>query len=134
MWSGQQAAYVRRVMALGLRQLDTLNGGAPAETVRLYGEVVEVDRLYRHRGSAVKTTSDTGSGTVSVPGQGNPAGSVATDDRWLSIAEAAVLTGWSEGYIRRLCRTRSVVAKHSAKGAWLVDRGSLVARLDSRDK
>lgn len=134
LWSGQQAAQVHRALSLGIRDLDALNGGVPADLVRLYGEISEAARLYRRSGSGLKATSDAGSGTNPVPNKGNPAGSAATDDRWLSIAEAAKLAGCSESYTRRLCRTRSVVAKRSAKGAWLVDRDSLVARCDDPDK
>jgi len=128
LWSGREAAFVRRGLSLGIRQLDAVNGGAPPELVRLYGEIAEAARRF-----ALKATSDSVSETGRVSLQRKAPHSTATDNHWLTTAEAATLAGWSDQHIRSLCRNRSVVAKRSARGWWLVDRGSLLARLGNPD-
>jgi hypothetical protein len=113
----RDAALLARALGQGILALDRINGGAPSALVQLYGEISKA------RSSPVSET-----GRVShVRDQED---SAPTDTEWLSIAEAATLAGWSPQHIRTLCRKRSVIARRSARGWWLVDRASLVARLD----
>ncbi len=126
-FSPRDAAFLLRYARAGMVELDRRNGGAPREAVRLVGELEQAAQV-PHR----LPTSDSGSGTQPVPRLGNPASSAATEQQWLSIAEAAELAGCSTSYMRRLCRKGNVVARRSAvKGAWQVDVMVFLARLDS---
>lgn len=121
----REVAVLLLVARAGLVALDRRNGAPPVEGVRLVGELTEA-----LRGQQVPRNQsrwDGGSGTDLVPRKGFRAVSASTDTDWLSIAEAALRLDCSEGYVRRLCRRGTVLAKRSAAGAWLVDAKSLAA-------
>lgn len=130
MLSPRDAAVLRRALAVGVDALIRLNGGAPAEAVRLLGEVSDAAARFRPDLSRL----DGGSGTETVPPQGNPASLAGSDAEWLTTTQAAAKAKVSEGYMRRCCREGTVLAKPSARGAWLVDTRQFAAWLDDRER
>jgi hypothetical protein len=50
---------------------------------------------------------------------------VGTVESWVSVAEAADLTGHSERHIRRLAQSRQVLAQRVGRRSWLVDADSV---------
>lgn len=120
---------IRRALALGIAALEQRNGGAPVETVRVFGEIAEAAGRFRAHVSRL----DGGSGTGSVPLQRIPGSSVLSE-AWLSTAEAAHMAGVSTGYLRRLVRQGRVIARQAGKGGYEIDRASFAAWCDDRNK
>jgi hypothetical protein len=130
--SPADAARLVRVVRVGLAELDRRNGGPALETVRLLGEIAQAAQMTVRTSADVRpSTSDSMSGHAVASHGPSRARCTSTDTDWLTVAEAAELAGVSKRHTRRLCLQRDVLATRSATGAWLVDRGSLAARLAS---
>lgn len=44
------------------------------------------------------------------------------DNKWLTLAEAAELTGYTDGYLRRMLRNGELKGEKFSERLWLVDK------------
>lgn len=123
--SSRDAAALRRVLALGISVLERQNGGAPAETVRLFAEVTEAAsrcRPLKRRSGAVSRHEGVGMAADS-------AGSVL-DKETLLTTEAAAVAECSLRIVQRAAAKGAFIARRAATGAWEIDTASFVAWLN----
>ncbi len=104
---------VHRALAVTIGVLHRDGVGAPPQ-LRELRDVVEAAR------SAAGTGFHAQRGTSEPPGAGEQAACGAQDQ--IEVREAASMLGYSQGYVRRLCRRGAVESAHLDAGRWLLAR------------
>ncbi|WP_200214978.1 helix-turn-helix domain-containing protein [Micromonospora coerulea] len=106
------AGAVRRILVRDLAQHVRANGGAPTQDVRqLFYALARAE--HQHDQAAEGFATET---TPAAP----PIVEISTDD-------AAALLECSAQHVRRLCRSRRLMARRVGQRAWLIDPASLDA-------
>jgi hypothetical protein len=56
------------------------------------------------------------------------------DDEWLTVSEAAQLSGYNEDHLRELIREKKAIVARKFSIVWMVSRKSLLAYLAEQSK
>lgn len=56
------------------------------------------------------------------------------DDEWLTVSEAAKLSGYNEDHLRELIRDKKAIIARKFSIVWMVSRKSLLAYLAKQEK
>jgi hypothetical protein len=59
---------------------------------------------------------------------------VMNDDEWLTVGEAAKLSGYNEDHLRELIRDKKVIVARKFSIVWMVNRKSLLAYVAEQSK
>jgi hypothetical protein len=56
------------------------------------------------------------------------------DDEWLTVSEAAKLSGYNEDHLRELIREKKAIDARKFSIVWMVSRKSLLAYVEEKSK
>lgn len=118
--SDRDCAVLDAALLLGLQHLTRLNGTPPQAALDAAALLHQRAAEFRAN-TLISPTAGTAIADSGSAGGSSPA------TEWLTVHDAARLTGTSTSYLRRLARTGAVRAQRTSKGGWVVDGGTLAA-------